>query len=152
MHAPFYSLRNSNKIQIQFWLSTQWVVGGWLLVGKCLRSTACPSKQDKIFWRLWIRLIGRGCFKAFLGPFFFFGKTLSSTRLFLGTILRRRQHLGHGYHNRSHGGQLEDWVVPKGLQVAIVAYRLLEYLGMFHVEFLCVWGHVSRRVPMCVCV
>ena len=47
--CSFYSLQNTNKIQIQFWPSTQWVVGAWLLVDKCLRSTAWPSEQDKIF-------------------------------------------------------------------------------------------------------
>ena len=134
--CSFYSLRNSNKIQIQFWPSTQRVVRAWLLVDKCLRSTAWPFEKDKIFWQLWIKLIGRGCFKTFLGLFFFFLKTLSSTRLFLRTILRRCQHLGHGYHNRSHGGQIKDWAVPKGLHVAIIAYRLLEYLGLFHIVFL----------------
>ena len=36
--------------------------------------------------------------------------------LFLRTILYQGQHLGHGYHNRGHDGQLEgDWAILKDI-------------------------------------
>ena len=36
--------------------------------------------------------------------------------LFLRTILYQGQHLGHGYHNRGHDGQLEgDWAIIKDI-------------------------------------